>query len=148
MNGYNFTNATRVALDDARRAAAERGHEYVGTEHMLIGLLHDRNGAATLALRRLGADPDAIVAKIDSVIKRGNSSRRADAELPYTSRGKKVLEFAMMSARDHHRSDVDPIFLLHGLIREGVGIAAQILGDAGVTSARLIEPVAPVEERE
>lgn len=140
MDGYNFTNASRAALQDARTAAAERGHEYVGTEHMLIGLLHDRNGAATAALRKLGVEPDALVAKIDSVIKRGNSSRRADAELPYTSRGKKVLELAMMSARDHQRSDVDPILLLHGLIRERVGIAAQVLTDAGVSSERLIGP--------
>lgn len=140
MDGYNFTNATRAALQAATAAAVERGHPYVGTEHILIGLLHDQRGVAAVALRRLGVESDAVVAKLDGVMKRGNSKREADAELPFTSRARKVLELAMMSARDHHSSEVDPVFMLHGLICEGVGIAAQVLKDLGVTSERLIEP--------
>ena len=140
MDGFNFTNATRTALQAATAAAAERGHEYVGTEHILIGLLHDQAGVATIALQRLGVEPDAVVTRIDGVIKRGKSTKEADAELPFTSRARKVLELAMMSARDHHSSEVDPIFMLHGLIREGMGIAAQVLKDVGVTSERLVEP--------
>lgn len=137
MPSFDFTAELRSILVSARDAAAERGHEYVGTEHLLLGALRERNGTAAEALLRIGADLDALVAVTDAILKPGNSQRASDEELPYTSRAKKVLELAMMSARDHERSDVDPIFLLHGLIREKVGIAAQVLGDAGVTPERL-----------
>jgi ATP-dependent Clp protease ATP-binding subunit ClpA len=133
MQGYNFTERVRKVLAYAREEAARLHHEYVGTEHILLGLIREGEGVASTALQNLGVDQDRLGDTIEGVVKTGNPSARTGPDLPYTSRAKKVLELAMKEARELNHSYVGTEHLLLGLIAEGKGIAAQVLVDAGAT---------------
>jgi ATP-dependent Clp protease ATP-binding subunit ClpC len=160
MNGYNFTERVRRALSDARKHAVDLGHEYVGTEHILLGLL-DNDGVAPAALESLGVDLKGVSRKIYELVKpRPADSTVAAAaasggllgaiaetiglqkhgpDLPYTSRAKKSLELAMTEARDLDHTYVGTEHLLLGLMREERGVAAQVLTSFGITVAGLRE---------
>src|SRR6187431_2359557 len=133
MNGYNFTDRVRKVLQMAREEAARLHHEYVGTEHILLGLIREGEGVAAAVLTNLNVDLEDIQQKIEETVKKGKAAAAAGPELPYTSRAKKVLELAMMEARELNHSYVGTEHLLLGLLREEKGIAAQVLTDAGVT---------------
>ena len=133
MNGYNFTDRVRKVLQMAREEAARLHHEYVGTEHILLGLIREGEGVAAAVLTNLGVDLEDIQQKIEETVKKGKAAAATGPELPYTSRAKKVLELAMMEARELNHSYVGTEHLLLGLLREEKGIAAQVLTDAGVT---------------
>ena len=132
MNGYNFTDRVRKVLQMAREEAARLHHEYVGTEHILLGLIREGEGVAAAVLTNLNVDLDEIQQKIEETVKKGKAAAAAGPDLPYTSRAKKVLELAMAEARDLNHSYVGTEHLLLGLLREEKGIAAQVLTDAGV----------------
>src|ERR1019366_1826759 len=117
----------------AREEAARLHHEYVGTEHILLGLIREGEGVAAAVLTNLGVELEEIQQKIEETVKKGKAAAAAGPELPYTSRAKKVLELAMMEARELNHSYVGTEHLLLGLLREEKGIAAQVLTDAGVT---------------
>src|SRR5690606_25146028 len=133
MNGYNFTDRVRKVLQMAREEAARLHHEYVGTEHILLGLIREGEGVAAAVLTNLGVDLEDIQQKIEETVKKGKAAAATGPELPYTSRAKKVLELAMMEARELNHSYVGTEHLLLGLLREEKGIAAQVLTDAGVS---------------
>jgi ATP-dependent Clp protease ATP-binding subunit ClpC len=132
MNGYNFTERVRKVLAMAREEAARLHHEYVGTEHILLGLIREGEGVAAAVLQNLNVDLDEIQQKIEETVKKGKASQATGPDLPYTSRAKKVLELAMGEARELNHSYVGTEHLLLGLLREEKGIAAQVLTDAGV----------------
>src|SRR5437870_1193643 len=113
MNGYNFTDRVRKVLQMAREEAARLHHEYVGTEHILLGLIREGEGVAAAVLTNLNVDLEEIQQKIEETVK-------------------KVLELAMSEARELNHSYVGTEHLLLGLLREEKGIAAQVLTDAGV----------------
>ncbi len=130
MSGYNFTERVRKVLAMAREEAIALRHEYIGTEHILLAMVREREGVAAAVLDELELDRDALRQRILDVIKTG----RGDAlDLPYTSRAKKVLELAMTEARDLSHKYVGTEHILLGLIREERGIAAQVLADSGMT---------------
>ena len=131
MNGYNFTENVRRVLAAAREEATHLHHEYVGTEHMLLALLRRGDGAALKILEELHVDTDTMPAQIEAMLKPGTSN--AGPDLPYTNRGKTVLELAMKEARELGHEYVGTEHLLLGLVREEKGVAAQVLGAAGVT---------------
>src|SRR5574338_287198 len=133
MNGYNFTDRVRKVLQMAREEAARLHHEYVGTEHILLGLIREGEGVAAAVLTNLNVDLEDIQQKIEETVKKGKAATAAGPELPYTSRAKKVLELAMTEARELNHSYVGTEHLLLGLLREEKGIAAQVLTDAGVS---------------
>src|SRR3990170_4209158 len=133
MNGYNFTDRVRKVLQMAREEAARLHHEYVGTEHILLGLIREGEGVAAAVLTNLNVDLEDIQQKIEETVRRGKAAAAAGPDLPYTSRAKKVLELAMTEARELNHSYVGTEHLLVGLLREEKGIAAQVLTDAGVT---------------
>jgi ATP-dependent Clp protease ATP-binding subunit ClpC len=133
MNGYNFTDRVRKVLQMAREEAARLHHEYVGTEHILLGLIREGEGVAAAVLTNLNVDLDDIQQKIEETVKKGKATSAPGPDLPYTSRAKKVLELAMTEARELNHSYVGTEHLLLGLLREEKGIAAQVLTDAGVT---------------
>src|SRR5437660_5013542 len=129
MNGYNFTERVRKVLAMAREEAARLHHEYVGTEHILLGLVQEGEGVAVVVLQNLGVDPDVICSKIDEVVKKGNSTQTTGPDLPYTSRARKVLELSMSEARALNHAYVGTEHVLLGVLREERGIGAQVLKD-------------------
>ncbi|MFN8574940.1 MAG: ATP-dependent Clp protease ATP-binding subunit [Gemmatimonadaceae bacterium] len=132
MNGYNFTERVRKVLQMAREEAQRLHHEYVGTEHILLGLIREGEGVAAAVLQNLSVDLEEVQQKIEETVKKGKAAQTAGPDLPYTSRAKKVLELAMSEARELNHSYVGTEHLLLGLLREEKGIAAQVLTDAGV----------------
>ena len=133
MNGYNFTERVRKVLALAREESANLRHEYVGTEHILLGLIDEGEGVAATVLQNLDVDLDDLKFGIEQVVRRGDPGRQTGPDLPYTSRAKKVLELSMSQARELNHSYVGTEHLLLGLLAEKKGIAAQVLVDKGVT---------------
>ena len=132
MNGYNFTE--RVRRFSRWRARNRRlHHEYVGTEHILLGLIREGEGVAATIVENLGVKLEALADTIESIVKKGRADSSVGPDLPYTSRAKKVLELSMTEAREANHSYVGTEHLLLGLLREEKGIAAQVLVDSGIT---------------
>jgi len=129
---YNFTDRVRKVLAMAREEAIRLQHDYVGTEHILLGLIREGEGVAAAVLQHLSVDLDQIHERVEESVRKGKATI-ALGELPYTSRAKKVLEFAMAEAREFNHSYVGTEHLLLGLLREEKGIAAQVLNSLGVT---------------
>ncbi len=129
---YNFTDRVRKVLAMAREEAIRLQHDYVGTEHILLGLIREGEGVAAAVLTNLDVDLEQIHERVEESVRKGKATI-ALGELPYTSRAKKVLEFAMAEARDFNHSYVGTEHLLLGLLREEKGIAAQVLNSLGVT---------------
>src|SRR5437867_7361037 len=132
MNGYNFTDRVRRVLHLAREEAARLHHEYVGTEHILLGLIREGEGVAATVLTNLNVDLEEISRRIEETVKKGTAAGSAGPDLPYTSRAKKILEFAMSEARELNHRYVGTEHLLLGVLREEKGIGAQVLTDAGI----------------
>jgi ATP-dependent Clp protease ATP-binding subunit ClpA len=132
MNGYNFTDRVRKILQMAREEAARLNHKYVGTEHILLGLIREGEGVAVAVLTNLNVDLVDVQQRIEEKTKT-KPSAAAGPDLPYTSRAKKVLELSMAEARELRHSYVGSEHLLLGLLREEKGIAAQVLVAAGLT---------------
>ena len=114
----------------AREEAIRLQHDYVGTEHLLLGLIREGEGVAAVVLQNLNVDLEQISERVEESVREGKATI-ALGELPYTSRAKKVLEFAMTEARDFSHSYVGTEHLLLGLLREEKGIAAQVLNSLG-----------------
>ena len=133
MHGYNFTERTRKVLADARLEAARLGHDYVGTEHLLLALIADEGGVAAAVFTNLGVDRAGLRGLIDSVVKGGSGRAPHGAELPYTSRAKRVLELSMAEAQRLRHDYIGTEHLLLGLIAEERGIAAQFLAEHRLT---------------
>ncbi|HEX6313331.1 MAG TPA: Clp protease N-terminal domain-containing protein [Gemmatimonadaceae bacterium] len=152
MNGYNFTERVRRVLQSAREEAIGLRHEYVGTEHLLLALMHG-GGVAEAALTDLGVDLDATRARVLETVRPGPDSssvaagssggmlgaiadkigRRHERDMPYTSRAKKSLELAIQEARHLNHSYVGTEHLLLGLMREERGVGAQVLAGTGIS---------------
>jgi ATP-dependent Clp protease ATP-binding subunit ClpA len=133
VNGYNFTERVRKVLAMSREEAVRLRHEYVGTEHILLGVIREGEGVAATVLQNLSVELDDVQHRIEETVKRGTAGQTTGPDLPYTSRAKKVLELSMSEARELNHSYVGTEHLLLGLIREEKGIAAQALNDFGVT---------------
>lgn len=132
MNGYNFTERVRRVLAAARTESVALGHDYVGTEHILLGIQSEGGGVASTILVNLGVDGDRVRDRILETVKRGRPGQTGP-DLPYTSRAKKILELAMEEARELNHTYVGTEHLLLGVVREEKGMAAQILREFGVT---------------
>lgn len=141
MRNVPFTDATRKALASAREAALELQHDYIGTEHLLLGLVGTWDNVARRAI-------DAVVPyarvqeRLQEAVRRGTGVGKGLAEVPYTSRAKKTLEFAMKEARALGDGSVGPEHLLLGLIAEEKGIAASVLASVGVTREAVLRALA------
>jgi ATP-dependent Clp protease ATP-binding subunit ClpC len=128
---YNFTDRVRKVLAMAREEAIRLQHDYVGTEHILLGLIREGEGVAAAVLANLSADLDELHRLVEENVRHGKSTSTI-GELPYTSRAKKVLEYAMAEARELNHSYVGTEHLLLGLLREEKGLAAKVLGELGI----------------
>lgn len=132
---YNFTDRTRRVLAMAREEAIKLQHDYVGTEHILLGLLREEGGTGFAALEAMGLATGDVKKAVEQAVRKGKRSIPR-GELPYTSRAKKVLEFAMGEARLLSHPYVGTEHLLLGLVAEEKGIGATVLREADVTLER------------
>ncbi|HJU69054.1 MAG TPA: Clp protease N-terminal domain-containing protein [Gemmatimonadaceae bacterium] len=132
MDAYNFTERVRKVFGLARDEAHRLHHEYVGTEHLLLGLISEGEGVAAAVMQNLNVDPDEIRSTVEKLVKKGRAGVTTGPDLPYTTRAKTVLEQAMMEARDLGHSYVGTEHILLGLLREERGIAAQVLTSLGL----------------
>jgi DNA-binding transcriptional regulator YhcF (GntR family) len=133
---YNFQDDVRQMLAHARTEAMRLGHDYIGTEHMLLGMLRTEGCRGAGLLAELGLSLDRVRSDVAARVERGTCEPGA-GELPYTSRAKKVLELAMSAARDRRDRYVGTEHLLLGMLKEQRGIAGQVLTLGGVTEEQV-----------
>ena len=138
MSGYDFTTRVRGALIKAREEAQRRHHEYVGTEHLFIGLLAEEDALVMDVLDNLGVNPMVVQQAVEQRVTDGRPGRATNiSDLPYTPRARVVLDQAIATAHEFGDGYVGTQHLLIGLMRERHGIAAQELTAAGLTEPRL-----------
>ncbi|WP_243388365.1 ATP-dependent protease ATP-binding subunit ClpC [Bacillus kexueae] len=125
-----FTERAQKVLALAQEEAVRLGHNNIGTEHILLGLVREGEGIAAKALQALGLSPDKIQTEVESLIGRGQEISQT---IHYTPRAKKVIELSMDEARKLGHSYVGTEHILLGLIREGEGVAARVLNNLGVS---------------
>jgi len=130
-----FTKRSRQALSLAQDEARQLGHKYIGTEHLLLGLLREERGVAAKALTRLGVTLDQVREMVEQAI--GPSSRLTAGPIELAPRTKRVLELAIAEARRLGHYYIGTEHLLLGLVREGQGIAAGILETLGIDLGKL-----------
>jgi prophage maintenance system killer protein len=135
----HFTDRAYRAVTLAEAEALGLGHNYVGTEHLLLGLLGTGDGVAAKVLTRLGVTVPEARSEIEQIIGRG--SALPAGQPPFTPRSKKVLELAHGEAKRLGHNYVGTEHLLLGLVREGEGVAAQILGRLGADRAGIVEAI-------
>ena len=138
MSGYDFTTRVRGALIKAREEAQRRHHEFVGTEHLFIGLLAEEDALVMDVLDNLGVNPMVVQQAVEQRVTDGRPGRATSiSDLPYTPRARVVLDQAIATAHEFGDGYVGTQHLLIGLMRERHGIAAQELTAAGLTEPRL-----------
>lgn len=142
-----FTKQAKNSMNCARQESDRLNHEYLGTEHMLLGLLRVGDGAAIDILKSLGLDSDRIRVEVERVAAPG-ATRVQAGQLPFTPRSKKVLELAMEEACTLGAPWIGTEHLLLGLIREPDGVAGKVLRNLGVDVARAREKVRAIETPE
>ena len=120
-----FTERSRRVVVLAQEEARMLDHNYIGTEHLLLGLIHEGDGIAAQAIASTGLTLEAARAEVEGMIGRGASA--PSGHIPFTARAKKVLELALREALALKKSYIGPEHILLGLIREGNGVGAQIL---------------------
>ena len=126
-----FTDRARKVFQLANQEAIRFNHEYIGTEHILLGLIKEGSGVAANVLKNLDLDLRKLRDKIEERSMRG-PDEIPTSKLPQTPRAKKVVEGAIEAARERHHNYVGTEHILIGLLREEEGIAAQVLNDFGV----------------
>ncbi|MDR4888478.1 ATP-dependent protease ATP-binding subunit ClpC [Fredinandcohnia sp. QZ13] len=125
-----FTERAQKVLALAQEEAVRLGHNNIGTEHVLLGLIREGEGIAAKALLALGLGPEKIQKEVEALIGRGQEGSQT---IHYTPRAKKVIELSMDEARKLGHSYVGTEHILLGLIREGEGVAARVLNNLGVS---------------
>jgi ribosomal protein S18 acetylase RimI-like enzyme len=128
-----FTDSARRAIVSAQEQAHDLGHDYVGTEHLLLGLLVETEGVGARALAWLNVSAEAARRRVEEVIGRGTHTRVGVA-LPFTPRSKRVLERSSKEARNLGDAQIGTEHLLLALMAERDGVGAQVLDYLGVTS--------------
>ncbi len=131
-----FTQRVRKVLFLARDEAGRLQHDYIGTEHLLLGVIREGEGIAANVLRRLHIDFERIQKAIEDTVT-PQSGPVSIGEIPFTPRAKKVLELSIDEARLHNHNYVGTEHLLLALIREGEGVAARVLSELGAEHERV-----------
>ncbi|HZV02206.1 MAG TPA: ATP-dependent Clp protease ATP-binding subunit, partial [Planctomycetota bacterium] len=135
-----FTDRARKVMGLARQEAQRFNHEYIGTEHILLGLIQEGSGVAANVLRNLDVDLDKIRREVEKIVQSGPSMVTM-GQLPFTPRAKKVLELSVEEASNLGHNYIGTEHLLLGLIRENEGVAAQVLMNLGLKLEEVREEV-------
>ncbi|HEY4301805.1 MAG TPA: Clp protease N-terminal domain-containing protein, partial [Candidatus Didemnitutus sp.] len=123
----NFTPRAQQVLALARKEADRFHHNYVGTEHLLLGLIKLGQGVAVSVLQKMGLDLETVRGEVEKQVGIGQESKTPIGSIPYTPRVKKVLALAGKEAKALSHSYVGTEHILLGLLREGEGVAARVL---------------------
>src|SRR5690625_3895647 len=134
-----FTDRARRVVVLAQDEARLLNHNYIGTEHILLGLIHEAEGVGAKALEALGVSLDAVREQVRDIIGEGNQT--PSGHIPFTPRAKKVLELSLREALQLGHNYIGTEHILLGLIREGEGVAAQVLNKLGADLNRVRQPV-------
>ena len=134
-----FTDRARRVVVLAQEEARLLNHSYIGTEHILLGLIHEGEGVAAKALESLNISLEAVRAQVEEIIGTGGSS--PSGHIPFTPRAKKVLELSLREALQLGHNYIGTEHILLGLIREGEGVAAQVLVKLGADLSRVRQQV-------
>ncbi|HPQ74480.1 MULTISPECIES: ATP-dependent Clp protease ATP-binding subunit [Phycicoccus] len=134
-----FTDRARRVVVLAQEEARMLNHNYIGTEHILLGLIHEGEGVASKALEQLGVSLDAVREQVQEII--GQGQQAPTGHIPFTPRAKKVLELSLREALQLGHNYIGTEHILLGLIREGEGVAAQVLVKLGADLARVRQTV-------
>ncbi|MDO5682003.1 MAG: ATP-dependent Clp protease ATP-binding subunit [Propionibacteriaceae bacterium] len=130
-----FTDRARRVVVLAQDEARMLNHNYIGTEHILLGLIHEGEGVAAKAMESLGISLEAVREKVEEII--GHGQQSPTGHIPFTPRAKKVLELSLREALQLNHSYIGTEHILLGLIREGEGVAAQVLVKLGADLNRV-----------
>jgi hypothetical protein len=134
-----FTDRARRVVVLAQEEARQLNHNYIGTEHLLLGLIQEREGVAAQALTGLGISLEGVRGEVVEIIGRG--AEQPLAQVPFTPRAKKVLELSLREALQLGHNYIGTEHILLGLIREGQGVAAQVLVKLGAGQERVRQQV-------
>ncbi len=134
-----FTDRARRVIVLAQEEARLLKHDYIGTEHLLLGLIREGEGVAGKALEVLGIRLEALRSQVEEVI--GQGQRAPSGHVPFTPRAKKVLELSLREALELGHDYIGTEHLLLGLVREGEGVAAQVLVKLGADFPRVRQQV-------
>jgi ATP-dependent Clp protease ATP-binding subunit ClpC len=134
-----FTDRARRVVVLAQEEARMLSHNYIGTEHILLGLIHEGEGVAAKAMESLGISLEAVRAQVEEII--GQGQQAPSGHIPFTPRAKKVLELSLREALQLGHNYIGTEHILLGLIREGEGVAAQVLVKLGADLNRVRQQV-------
>ncbi|MBB0969218.1 ATP-dependent Clp protease ATP-binding subunit [Dietzia aerolata] len=134
-----FTDRARRVVVLAQEEARMLNHNYIGTEHILLGLIHEGEGVAAKALESLGISLEAVRSQVEEII--GQGQQAPSGHIPFTPRAKKVLELSLREALQLGHNYIGTEHILLGLIREGEGVAAQVLVKLGADLTRVRQQV-------
>ena len=134
-----FTDRARRVVVLAQEEARMLNHNYIGTEHILLGLIHEGEGVAAKGLESLGISLEAVRAQVEEII--GQGQQAPSGHIPFTPRAKKVLELSLREALQLGHNYIGTEHILLGLIREGEGVAAQVLVKLGADLNRVRQQV-------
>ena len=134
-----FTDRARRVVVLAQEEARMLNHNYIGTEHILLGLIHEGEGVAAKALESLGISLEAVRQQVEEII--GQGQQAPSGHIPFTPRAKKVLELSLREALQLGHNYIGTEHILLGLIREGDGVAAQVLIKLGADLNRVRQQV-------
>src|SRR5438309_2819729 len=134
-----FTDRARRVLVLAQEEARLLNHNFIGTEHILLGLIHEGEGVAAKALEQLGISLEAVREKVEETI--GPAGSSSTGSPPFTPRAKKVLELSLREALQLGHNYIGTEHMLLGLVREGEGVAAQVLQNLGADLSRVRQQV-------
>ena len=137
-----FTQSARRVIVFAQEEAALLDHNYIGTEHLLLGLIAEGEGVGAQALGALGIP--LLAARSEVEVKVGRGKTMPAGQIPFTPRAKKVLELSLLEARELGDQHIGTEHLLLGLVREGEGVAVQVLRTLGVSADDVRQTVTPI----
>ncbi len=139
---YRFTNRAERAIEAAQEIAAELGHNYVGTEHLLAGLIREGNGLAYKILTSQGVTEDKVIGVIEELI--GRSEPLDDVPNGFTPRTKRVIEISFIEAKRLNNNFIGTEHLLLGIMKEGDSVAARIITELGVDIPKMFNELVKV----
>ena len=134
-----FTDRARRVVVLAQEEARMLNHNYIGTEHILLGLIHEGEGVAAKSLESLGVSLESVRSQVEEII--GQGQQAPSGHIPFTPRAKKVLELSLREALQLGHNYIGTEHILLGLIREGEGVAAQVLVKLGADLNRVRQQV-------